>query len=223
MVDIVRETPTGELIGTEVKVLNTVKSEYCQGTKSSHRDNGDIYGFGNTRECVLRRVIGAKAQGAAGDAWFDHATGGGRIHGKDWEDTKAGEPKPAYKDALTRGHVLAVVVHEVWGGLDSGAWGEMSACAAKAKADGDSTDYASSNAVGAFATHWQRMLSITNLTSHGATLDAVGRTTYSETARARMAAAQQAWSVGADGGGGEGGGVGGSGRRGCARGRGRER
>ena len=82
---------------------------------------------------------------------------------------------------------------------------------AKAKADGDSTDYASSNAVGAFATHWQRVLSITNLTSHGATLDAVGRTTYSETARARMAAAQQAWGVGAEGGGDEGGGAGGSG------------
>ena len=37
-----REAPTGELIGTEVKVLNTVKSEYSKGTMSSHRDNGDM-------------------------------------------------------------------------------------------------------------------------------------------------------------------------------------
>lgn len=60
-------------------------------------------------------------------------------------------------------------------------------------ADGDSTDYAGSNATGSFATHWTRTLGIALLTSHGALLNAVGRTMYSEAARRRAAAAQRAW------------------------------
>ena len=100
--DILREKPNGTLIGTEIKCLNTVRSEYGKGTRGSHCDNGHVYGFGSTREHVMRTIIGAQQQGSLSDGYFDHATGKGYIDGGDWENTKDGTVKPDYKDAITR-------------------------------------------------------------------------------------------------------------------------
>ena len=180
MIDIVREATDGRLIGSEIKCLNTVKQNYSKGTQGSHRDNGHEYAFGNTREAVMRTVVGAQRRGNERDAWFDHASGKGYVSGRDWVDTERGKVKPAYKDALTQGNDLRLLVHEVWGGMVHGrrcggqAEAEMQQQAGLASTLLDSTNYAGSNAIGAFATHWTRRLSSAILLVHGQLINAVG-------------------------------------------------
>ena len=191
VVDIVRETTDGKLIGSEIKCLNTVKQNYSKGTQGSHRDNGHAYAFGNTREAVMRTVVGAQRRGSETDAWFDHATGEGFISGRDWVDTERGKVKPAYKDALTQGNDLRVLVHEVWGGMDAGAEAEMEQQAGLATALLDATNYAGSNAIGAFATHWTRRLSSVVLLAHGQLINAVGSYMAKQQAREEAFAARE--------------------------------
>ena len=186
----------GKLIGDEVKCLNTVKSAYSKGGKGSHVDNGDLYSFGSTQEAIYRDIIGAKPQGKPGDAYFDHSKGGGRIPGVDWpESQKPGaKPKPAYRDALTRGQDLRVLLHEVWGGFGGDAEQELDSLKQTATRLGDATDYAGSNARDSFKAHWARKIGITLLTSIGDLFNArarqMGTGEYASVARAQQ---QSGW------------------------------
>ena len=67
-------------------------------------------------------------------------------------------------------------MHEVWGGLDSGAEAELDALAARAEASGDDgTDYSASQVTGAFRTFWSQRMGITMLTSIGEMLNKAAR------------------------------------------------
>ena len=99
---------------------------------------------------------------------FDHATGLGYISGVDW--VWGGPPapvKPAYRDALTAGRRVDVIVHERHCGFDAGALRTLDRLERLAKTDHrDSTDYSASNTA-SFRAHWTRRIS-------GAILLAVG-------------------------------------------------
>ena len=65
-------------------------------------------------------------------------------------------------------------MHEIYGGIDEGGVAELHEAAAAARATGDGTDYAGSNAPGGFATHWGRRLSMVTLLAVGVMLVKAG-------------------------------------------------
>ena len=83
------------------------------------------------------------------------------------------------------------MVHEVWGGMDAGAEAEMEQQAGLATALLDATNYAGSNAIGAFATHWTRRLSSVVLLAHGQLINAVGSYMAKQQAREEAFAARE--------------------------------
>ena len=117
-------------------------------------------------EAALRKVIGAPERGVQADGDFDHVTGLGYVSGVDWGVTVRGKPKPDYRDALTNGRELVVVVHEIYGGFDPNAVRLLGQRAQQAKDGRDGTDYSRSNVM-SFMAHWTRRISAAILVAVG--------------------------------------------------------
>ena len=156
----------GEQHGFEVKVWSPHLSVYAAGTGGGHSSNGHLYGFGNTRESALRKVVGAPERGQPSDGTFDHATGKGYVSGSDWGTTERGKIKPDYRDAISNGRKLTVIVHEIYGGFDCNAVRLIEQRAEQAKGGRDGTDYSKSNTK-SFKAHWTRRISASIMIAKG--------------------------------------------------------
>ena len=156
--------------GTELKCWSPYLSSYATGTRGGHESNGHTFGFGNTREQALRKVVGAPESGDESDGTFNHTTGKGYVAGADWRYTPPGKPKPNYREALLAGRKLDVIVHEIHGGFDEGGVKVMDRLSGQAKADRrDGTDYAGSNTK-SFRAHWTRRIAAAIMLARGAHL-----------------------------------------------------
>ena len=157
--------------GAEVKCWSPYLSTYAAGTRGGHESNRHVFGFGNTREPALRKIIGAPESGSEGDGTFDHTTGKGYVRGTDWHSKPPpAKPKPDYREALQAGRKLDIIVHEIHGGFDKGAVNVMNRLEEQAKAHRrDGTDYSMSNTK-SFRAHWTRRIGAAIMLARGAHL-----------------------------------------------------
>ena len=172
IVDILEQQGDGgRMRGAEVKCWSPYLSTYAAGTRGGHESNGHVFGFGNTREAALRKVIGAPESGNESDGTFNHKTGIGHVRGTDWQcKPPPAKPRPDYREALQAGRKLDVIVHEIHGGFDAGAVKVLNRLSEQAKADRrDGTDYSTSN-TRSFRTHWTRRIGAAIMVARGAHL-----------------------------------------------------
>ena len=119
---------------------------------------GHLYGFGSTEEKIRVENMGCKPRGRACDGPFNHATGKGWVKGGVPWWSKDG---PAYRDALSKGHVLKIALVESLGGISPHTRAHYRRHARRASAKGarDKTKYGTTRvSTRSFYTHHTQRL-----------------------------------------------------------------